>query len=200
MIKQKKLAITGGPSGGKTTLIETLKKEFGQKISIVPEAASILYSGGFPRKKSFQGKKHVQRAIYFSQKELESLIQLEYPESMVICDRGSLDSVAYWPAEESDFYQNLQTSKDIELQRYEWVLHLDTATFQDYDTSNPIRTETYEEAMTLNEKIKMAWNGHEQRLIIKSDDDFLMKMTKAIQAIKYILNGKSFKEIERILS
>lgn len=199
-MKQIKIAITGGPSGGKTTLIETLKKEFGSKISIVPEAASILYSGGFPRKKTEISKKHTQRAIYFTQKELELIIQNESPEALIVCDRGSLDSIAYWPSLEDDFLTNISSSKDIELSRYDWVIHLDTADFDDYDTSNPIRTETYEEAITLNEKIKMAWNGHKQRIIITSNDDFLIKMTKSIQVIKYIRNGKSYEEVSKIIA
>lgn len=199
-MKQIKIAVTGGPSGGKTTLIETLKKEFGNKISIVPEAASILYSGGFPRKKNETSKKHTQRAIYFTQKELELLIQNESPEALIVCDRGSLDSIAYWPAQEGDFLDNISSTKEDELKRYDWVIHLDTADFDDYDTSNPIRTETYEEAITLNEKIKMAWNGHQQRIIITSNDDFLMKMTKSIQVIKFIRNGKTYQEVLKILS
>lgn len=199
-MKQIKIAITGGPSGGKTTLIEALKKEFGNKISIVPEAASILYSGGFPRKKTEISKKHTQRAIYFTQKELELLIQNESPDALIVCDRGSLDSIAYWPTHADDFLTNISSSKELELSRYDWVIHLDTADFDDYDTSNPIRTETYEEAITLNDKIKMAWSGHQQRIIITSNDDFLVKMTKSIQAIKYIRNGKSYEEVLKIIS
>lgn len=199
-MNQIKIAITGGPSGGKTTLIETLRKELGHKISIVPEAASILYSGGFPRKKSEISKKHTQRAIYYTQKELELIVESEHPDGLIVCDRGSLDSIAYWPSQSDDFLENIDSSKEIELERYDWVIHLDTATYDDYDTSNPIRTETYEEALALNEKIKTAWSGHKQRIIITSNDDFLIKMTKSIQVIKYIKTGKPYEEVLKIIS
>jgi tRNA uridine 5-carbamoylmethylation protein Kti12 len=92
-----KIVITGGPSGGKTTLIETLKKDLGNKITVVPEAASILYRGGFPRTTSDLNHFHGQRAICFIQRELEDLARAESRAEIIICDRGSLDSIAYWP-------------------------------------------------------------------------------------------------------
>jgi predicted ATPase len=193
-----KVAITGGPSGGKTTLIETLKKEFGSQITVVPEAASILYGGGFPRKKSTLGRIVTQRAIYFTQRELESLAVGESENSLLVFDRGSLDSIAYWPNDEEDFFTNIVSNKKAELSRYDWVMHLDTAASENYDLSNPIRTETHTEALLLNEKIKMAWNGHPRRIIISSDGDFLAKIMKSIQVIKSIAKGKSYEDVCKI--
>lgn len=195
-----KVAITGGPSGGKTTLIETLKKEFGSQISVVPEAASILYSGGFPRKKSILGRIATQRAIYYTQRELETIAIGESEKSLLVFDRGSLDSIAYWPNDEDDFFKNIHSTKSEELARYDWVMHLDTASNENYDLSNPIRTETHTEALLLNEKIKMAWNGHPRRITIASDGDFLAKITKSIQVIKSIVKGKSYEDVCKIIS
>ncbi len=45
-----KVVLTGGPSGGKTTLAATIQKEFSDQVLIVSEAASMLFSGGFPRR------------------------------------------------------------------------------------------------------------------------------------------------------
>lgn len=195
-----KVAITGGPSGGKTTLIETLKKEFGSQIKVVPEAASILYSGGFPRKKSTLARIATQRAIYYTQRELEAIAIGESEKSILVFDRGSLDSIAYWPNDEDDFFTNIHSTKAEELARYDWVMHLDTASNENYDLSNPIRTETHTEALLLNEKIKMAWNGHPRRITIASDGDFLAKITKSIQVIKSIVKGKSYEDVCKIIS
>ncbi len=195
-----KVAITGGPSGGKTTLLETLKKEFGLQITVVPEAASILYGGGFPRKKSILGRIATQRAIYFTQRELETIAIGESTNALLVFDRGSLDSIAYWPNDEDDFFKNIQSNKKVELERYDWVIHLDTASNENYDLSNPIRTETHTEALLLNEKIKMAWNGHQRRITIASDGDFLAKITKSIHVIKSIVKGKSFEDVCKIVS
>lgn len=194
------MAITGGPSGGKTTLLETLKKEFGSQITVVPEAASILYGGGFPRKKSILGRIATQRAIYYTQRELENIAIGESSNALLVFDRGSLDSIAYWPNDEEDFFKNIHSNKKVELERYDWVIHLDTASNENYDLSNPIRTETHTEALLLNEKIKMAWNGHQRRITIASDGDFLAKITKSIQVIKSIVKGKSFEDVCKIVS
>ncbi len=192
------VAITGGPSGGKTTLIEALKNEFGQKVKIVPEAASILYKGGFPRVKSYDGYYHGQKAIYWTQKELEQLRAKTNPDSLIVCDRGSLDALAYWPDTEEHFYKTVNTNRQTELDRYQWIIHLDTATEPDYDSTNPVRTEDFHEALALNEKIRKSWEGHPQRIIITSENDFFSKMKKATNVIEAILQKKSFNEIKLI--
>lgn len=183
----KKLAITGGPSGGKTTLIEVLKKEFGGKIKIAPEAASILYKGGFPRVKNYAGYFHAQLAIVSTLRHLEDLLVESHPDSLIICDRGSLDSLAYWPDTAEHFFTNIHSTRQAELARYDWVLHLDTATEVDYDTTNAIRTESFHEALMLNEKVRSSWEGHPRRQIIGAENDFFTKMKKATDIVAEIL-------------
>lgn len=183
----RKLAITGGPSGGKTTLIEVLKKEFGSKIKVAPEAASILYKGGFPRVKNYAGYYHAQLAIISTLRHIEDLMSESNPECLIICDRGSLDSLAYWPDSEDHFFKTINSNRQTELARYNWVLHLDTATEGDYDTTNPIRTESFHEALLLNEKVRASWNGHPRRQIISAENDFFGKMKKATDFVEEIL-------------
>lgn len=194
-----KIAVTGGPSGGKTTLIEALKKEFGANVKVVPEAASILYKGGFPRIKNYSGYFHAQKAIYATQFEIESLSVDNFPESLIVCDRGSLDSLAYWPDTEEHFYQTFQTSRQQELARYDWLLHLDTALENDYETTNAVRIENFHEALLLNDKIKKSWEGHPRRFIINASSDFITKMRKSTDIIRGILNGKSYEEIQKTI-
>jgi predicted ATPase len=199
MVKNIKVAITGGPSGGKTTLIEALKKEYtGGKIKVVPEAASILYKGGFPRVKSFDGLFHAQKAIYSVQREVEDLRCKLYPDSLIVCDRGSLDALAYWPEGAENFFSLVGSSVEAEVGRYHWVIHLDTAAEPDYDAANEIRTESFQEALGLNEKIKQSWSIHPRRIVINSHQDFLSKMRKATLVIAGILENRSFEEIKKI--
>ena len=217
-----KVAITGGPSGGKTTLIEALSKDFRGRVSVVSEAASILYKGGFPRRSHPLGKIHTQRAICFVQRELEDLVTAEalhdlnpnsknLPKSsdlhssinksrhIIVCDRGSLDSIAYWPGDADDFFQSLGTSRIQEMARYDWVIHLDTADQDSFDTSNPVRLENYKEAIQLNEMIKEAWAGHSHRLVIGHSSEFIQKITKAKKAIEMILQGQDYKSVFKAL-
>lgn len=44
----RKIVITGGPCGGKTTVLNALKKDFNDRAVFVPEVATMLLSGGFP--------------------------------------------------------------------------------------------------------------------------------------------------------
>ena len=196
-MKKIKVAVTGGPSGGKTTLIEALQIDFKGKLSVVPEAASILYRGGFPRKKSDTGRKHAQKAICFIQEELEGLICSENPAQLIVCDRGSLDGAAYWPGSSEDFFATIGSSRDQEMGKYDWVIHLDTADESSFDTSNPVRTESHREALDLNEKIKQAWQGHPQRIIIPHESEFLLKITRAKTAIELIMAGQNFDQVSK---
>lgn len=200
MTHRKKLAITGGPSGGKTTLIDNLHKDLARQIAVVPEAASILYRGGFPRRKGSARQQHAQRAIYYTQFELESLVEEENANKLIICDRGSLDSLAYWPSSvDSDFLSSVKSSMEQELARYDWVLHLDTAPEDHYDSENPIRTESYLEAQELNQKILSAWERHPRRWIIHHQSDFFTKMSLCMKIIKLLLANTSYQDIQKAL-
>lgn len=199
MIKNIKVAVTGGPSGGKTTLIDAIKKEYSSgHVKVVPEAASILYKGGFPRVKSYDGSFHAQRAIYAVQKEVEDLRCKIYPDALMVCDRGSLDALAYWPDNGGDFFKLIGSTIEQEVARYHWVIHLDTAAQPDYDTSNEIRTESFQEALTLNEKIKKSWSVHPRRIVINSRQDFLSKISMATLVIQAILENKTYEQVRKI--
>ena len=103
-----KIVFTGGPSAGKTTLLQMLKKEWSNTVAIVPESASILYQGGFHRSFNPATKIHIQKAIYFVQIESETIVQLENPNKHIFCDRGTLDGLAYWPDSiGKDFFKEL---------------------------------------------------------------------------------------------
>jgi hypothetical protein len=103
--------------------------------------------------------------------------------------------VAYWPGEGSEFFDSLHTSKDIELSRYQWVIHLDTADHDSFDTTNPVRTESHQEAMELNEKIKSAWLGHPRRIVIPHEAEFLLKIAKAKSVIEKIMAGQAYEAV-----
>ena len=73
----KKIVLTGGPSGGKTTALSILKETFGGKIALVQEAATLIYSGGFPRKDNSPVHiEHAQNIIFYTVHQLEELTLL----------------------------------------------------------------------------------------------------------------------------
>ena len=59
---------------GKTTLALTIQKEFTRSVIVVPEAASIVFGGGWPRRKTVSGVQHQQKAIFYVQREVEELL------------------------------------------------------------------------------------------------------------------------------
>lgn len=191
-----KIVITGGPSAGKTTIANTISREYTDQITIVPEAASLLFHGGFPRIEETEAVRSLQRAIFFVQRELEETLVQHSKHKFILCDRGSLDGLAYWPGQKSGFLRSIESTLEWELERYDWVIHLNTADDSHYDKSNPVRTETHKEAIRVNEKIVKAWEEHPRQLLIPNSDLFLHKIELTIHVIKWIMLGHTFEEIE----
>lgn len=186
-----KLVLTGGPSGGKTTLAMALQKEFPHSVFVIPEAASMLFAGGWPRRKTTLGVRHQQKAIYYVQREMELLLYEENAGRLMICDRGSLDGLAYWPGPGlgHEYLEAVGSTLEKELARYEWVVHLDTAPEAYYDVTNPLRNESFDEAWELNERIKEAWSRHPQRIVIDNHEGghFLDKLRRALLVVQRII-------------
>ena len=82
------VVITGGPGSGKTALLELVRRHFHVRVAVLPEAASILFGGGFPRLSSETGRRCAQRAIFFVQRQLERMGQDEAAARLVLCDRA----------------------------------------------------------------------------------------------------------------
>lgn len=187
-----KIALTGGPSAGKTTLVQIIEREFKDLVATVPESANILFKGGLPRGTSELDLIHQQRAIYYLQTELEALVEKKNPNKIIVCDRGSLDGLAYWPNPSSiSFLESLNTTMERECGRYQWILHLETSSSHSYDVSNPIRIESYDQAIAIDEKVKAAWSAHPQRIIIHNAQSFSQKVGQVLELMHQILDSNN---------
>jgi predicted ATPase len=173
----KKIVFTGGPSGGKTSIIEILQRDLGSRVATVPEAATILYEGGFPRLPSKAGRRCVQRAVYYVQGELETLYQQTYRVMALLCDRGALDGPAYWPAGQPAFLRSVGSTFRKEAARYDVVFHLRTPRKTGYKQGGT-RIEAQAEALRIDRRIEAAWRGHPHRHVIEDTDDFLLKVRR----------------------
>jgi predicted ATPase len=184
-LKCKAIVLTGGPGAGKTAVLEMVRRELCPHIAILPEAAGIIFRGGFWRKSSISAIKAAQRAIFHVQHESEQLAQEEKEYAMALCDRGSLDSLAYWPVSKASFFKELNTTEEVELSRYSSVIHLRTPSkLSGYDHSNPLRIEDPEEAMAIDARIESAWKNHPHRHFIESTTNFMQKASIAIELIR----------------
>lgn len=179
------IVITGGPGAGKTALLELARKEFTGDVDFLPEAASILFGGGFIRRDTVAAKKASQRAIYHVQRELEQMSIDEGQATVALCDRGTIDGLAYWPGSTTEFWKDVKSSFEEELLRYHAVIHLQTPRLdQGYNYQNPLRIESSDEARVIDLKILEAWEKHPRRYVIESQGNFLQKATRALEVIK----------------
>lgn len=185
-----KIVLTGGPCGGKTALAQFIQKELAGRAVLVPETASLLFIGGFPRAQSNQQIEHQQRAIYFVQREIEECIALENPGHILICDRGTVDGQAYWPSEASapSLFKSVGSTKEHEFSRYDLVIHLRTASHGSYDTRNLLRIESYADAVSLDHSIEKAWEGHPNRVVIENSRNFSKKVQQVMNLINESIN------------
>ncbi len=161
---------------------------FCDHVVILPEAASILFRGGFPRRPTAPGRQAAQRAIFRVQRELERLAMDEHRAAVILCDRGTVDGLAYWDDEPARFWAELYTSHAAELDHYAAVIHLRTPPDGNgYDHANPLRLETAAEAALRDRRILDAWAPHPIRTVIGSEVTFLDKLTAALAVLRPLI-------------
>ena len=182
--ERRRLVLTGGPGAGKTALLALIQQSFCTHVKILPEAASVVFGGGFPRENDPACRRAAQRAIYYVQRELEATGDSHNP-AIVLCDRGTVDGLAYWPGPLEDFWSSLDTNIDAELRRYDAVIHLRTPPQEHgYNHQNPLRTESATTAYEIDARIADAWAPHSRRFVVESSVDFLNKAARALDILR----------------
>ncbi len=178
---QRRIVLTGGPGAGKTAALELIRQAFCSHVHVLPEAASIVFGGGFPRARTPAAKCAAQRAIFHVERELEATTEgCDY--GLVLCDRGTIDGLAYWTGAD-DMFASVGTSLKDELSRYHAVIHLRTPSDGHYSTSS-LRVETAAEAAAIDDRIAIAWARHPRRFEIPATSDFLAKVARAIAIVR----------------
>ncbi|MCB0377565.1 MAG: ATP-binding protein [Bdellovibrionales bacterium] len=186
MSHPNKIVLTGGPGCGKTKVAAHLKKCLNHRLKVLPESAFILYSGGFPRFSDEDSRKVQQKAIFSVQKSMETLFEMNYQEHTIICDRGTMDGVAYWPGTSEEFFKTMETSRETELARYDLVLFLQTPKQKHYEKLG-LRRESYDQALDLEKKVFEAWSPHPKLNIIPSTETLEEKMDIATEFVCNLL-------------
>jgi len=181
------IVLTGGPGAGKTAALEVVRKTFCDHVAVLPEAASIVFGGGFPRASTDYARASAQRVIFTVQRELERLV-CDDPDSVAkvaCCDRATLDGLAYYPGHAQDFLRERGTTLEDEIARYTRVIHLrPPRDGQGYDHSNPLRVETAAESRAIDARLEAAWASHPRRTFVESSPDFLEKVAKVIALVR----------------
>lgn len=181
---RRRVVLTGGPGAGKTALLDALRGSLCEHVRVLPEAASLVFGGGFPRHETGSCREAAQRAIYYVQRELESCADGHNP-AIVLCDRGTVDGLAYWPGNPERFWVSVSTTAADELARYDAVIHLRTPDVQHgYNHLNPLRTESPSDAAQIDARIHRAWEAHPRRFEVASSMDFDSKLAHALKILR----------------
>lgn len=184
-----RIALTGGPGGGKTTSADLFRREIGDSVVVVPEAATILFQGGFPRSLQPSALRHTQSAIYHVQRHLEDEYATLYPGRVLLCDRGTIDGAAYWPGPEEEYFAALQTDRAAELSRYDAVIFFETAAVggSSIEGGNPIRNETLQQAIALDARLRALWSHHPAFSLVPHHASFFQKISFGLQTLQAIV-------------
>ncbi len=194
-----RIAVTGGPCAGKTTVMAALKKSLERDdwaVSVVPEAATILLEAGAQLIGGDDNETLVLQANLFRfQRELETAVQLGVlyeHRHVVLIDRGLMDNKAYvtewmW----GRLLAAIGTTDEKILKRYDAVLHLQSAACgaEEHYKQTEVRRETIEQARALETRTADAWLGHQLwALTMNGGDGFDGKVERAVAACRFMLD------------
>lgn len=161
-----RIVLTGPPCSGKSTIIETLKKER-PDIHCVPEMATVVigHFGIIPSLDAVKNRQF-QRAIYRAQRIFEATstqFAASEGKKAVVFDRGCPDNAAYFPGGIKEFEDFFNTNMEAEYAQYDSAIFLEAPPADVYEANkanNPARFETYEQVQRLTDKLYGAWRGH----------------------------------------
>ncbi len=183
------IVLTGGPCGGKSTLLKELH-ELDPSIERwigVPEAASLLLLSGLTA-----GNKPFQKAVLRLQMAMEDVFaEVAGTGRAILCDRGTLDCLAYWRLnrwDEQEFFDFTGMTLRQHYERYYGVIHLQTTAIGrvcDYTRwPQAIRRESPDEAAEVDAYIAGVWAEHPRyALIDNAYPDWAAKSEAARQVV-----------------
>lgn len=192
-----KIAITGGPCGGKSEVIKHLQSRFGDQLTVMPEVATQLLEiplkeggVGVPGKDvewSPEWQDEFQRRVVEKQLSDETLLTQiaslrEGGAKVMICDRGILDGAAYVPGGRDELLDTYNLDLDNCFGLYDAVIHLNSLAtdnpklYDELKHTNPSRYEDCETARALDEKIGLAYEGHPNLIRIPADGELHRKI------------------------
>jgi CYTH domain-containing protein/thymidylate kinase len=200
-----KIVLTGGPCGGKTKALKFLSdklKEYEVSVLTVEEQATALMSSG--KSSENMGSYAFHALLFKNQLEAEQKAEaLASGKTLIICDRGLLDSRAYVTEDEFSSYAGLYGFTEESIRnRYDAVFHLVTAANgaeEHYHFDNPARSESIEKARGLDENLLALWTGTQHLRVLDNKTDFQDKLDRLLKEVLAVLGIPKPLEIERKL-
>ena len=186
------VALTGGPGGGKTTLIRDLACDpaWRGRFLALPEAIFTAGQVGIPvRERRFQ---HLMVETQCGLEDALARVLAGSEEQVVLCHRGALDPLAYWIDRgwpEEAFFSMIGRDRQALLERYAAVIHLVTAAdgAVGYYTRWPHahRPERPEDAVRLDDLLGRIWKDHPRYHRLENDGcDWPTKRMRAVSLLE----------------
>ena len=187
-----KIALTGGPCGGKSSAVEYLQERLhGWYVAVAPEAATqiILEGKVTPGTFAFQ-EKIFERQLLLEKKALEEA--KEHANSVVLFDRSLFDQLAYISNDQFNLLLiSNGLSVDEVLARYDGFIHLVTAAVgtKCYTTANnPARKGNAANAIRLEHKTRMAYHDVPGVIVVDNSTGFEGKLERVLKAVQEIIS------------
>lgn len=204
------IAVTGGPSSGKTTVIDKIVRElrqFGYNVIVSPEMATItINSGILPAGDNAIDAVKFQKIILKRQLIFEETCLLAAEElgdnTVILFDRGTLDGYAYVDKDKWESVLESQNQKTLNLlSNYDAVIYLEGK--EDFFTTknNEARYEkSADEAKLKGEKVLQSYLSHDNLIIVKAQERFEDKQKNVLNIVENLLgNPTSLKEQRKFL-
>lgn len=198
-----KIALSGGPSGGKSFALKKLIPEllkYGYSVYPVFESAEEILNNGFNRGTSpYEFQKAIAENQIKSESEIEKAVK-DNEKAVIICDRGLMDCRVYLNDEDYEKIKKDLNMSEVDLRdRYDAVFHLDSTSSSEIAeyANSKIRVEAEHEAREINERSKRAWCGNPHYRFIPVCESFSEKLNILLNELKAFLGIPKPLEIER---
>lgn len=207
----KRIVLTGGPSSGKTSVLEKIDQVYsslGYKVIIVDETATYLINKGI--RPFGEGKidmvdfqELVLKFQIAKEEVIDRAVEMMGSKNVIIVyDRGTVDNRAYINEEEfAEVLTRLNNVSNIKelMDKYDLVINL--VGRKDFYTTenNEARSEDADQALKLGDVTLKGWLGHKNIRVVLPKEDFNDKIHEVLNIVNEILSEKEVVYQEKYL-
>jgi predicted ATPase len=185
-----RVVLTGGPCGGKTSVLNYLRRRLGKKVITIPEIATLMLAGGFPIPDkdmpwSRTWEVMFEAAVFPTIRSFEDVQSLrsERPQ-VVVSDRGLPDVAAHSDQTVTEFCKRFGITEQVMMERYDVVVYLPSLALthpSKYSRrQNGARYANISRARELEVRTRRVWARHKNKHIVSGS---LRQRKRATMAI-----------------